>query len=120
MNEATLDHAKACSLAPDALKTRLAWIAQLNARFLIKSRRSTLELVLEYHPLGFADVEKLIQYEQACCSFLTFRLDKSGNQLVLTITAQDVAHAAADELFEQFVATAVLEKTSCCTGACSA
>ena len=119
MNEATLDHAKACSLAPDELKARLAWIAQLNSRALITSRRSNLDLVLEYRPLAFGDVEKLIEYEQTCCSFLSFRLDKSGNKLVLTITAQETARVAADDLFEKFAATSVSERISCCTGGCS-
>ena len=119
MNEGTLDHAKACSLAPDELEARLAWIAQLNSRALITSRRSGLELVLEYRPLGCGDVEKLIEYEQTCCSFLGFRLDKSGNKLVLTITARETARAAADDLFEKFAATSVPEGPSCCIGGCS-
>lgn len=120
MNEATLDRTKACSLAPDELEARLAWITQLNSRALIAARRSNLELVLEYRPLAFGDVEKLIEYEQTCCGFLSFRLDKSGAELVLTITAQETARAAAEDLFDQFVVTAVPEKTACCTGACSA
>lgn len=119
MNEATSGHAKACSLAPDELKARLAWIAQLNSRALITSRRSDLDLILEYRPLASSDVEKLIEYEQTCCSFLSFQLDKSGNKLVLTIAAQETARAAADDLFEKFAATSVSERISCCTGGCS-
>lgn len=121
MNEGTLDHAKSCSLAPDNLKARLAWIAHLNARALISSRRSDLELILEYRSLASRDVEQLIEQEQSCCSFLAFRLDKSGDRLLLTIIAPDVAREAATDLFEHFVATSVpAEATSCCVGGCSA
>jgi hypothetical protein len=121
MNEGTLDHAKSCSLAPDDLKARLAWIAHLNARALISSRRSDLELILEYRSLAARDVEQLIEHEQSCCNFLSFRLDKSGERLLLTIIAPDVAREAATDLFDHFVATSVpAEATSCCAGGCSA
>lgn len=118
MNEGTLDNA--CSLAPDDIKARVAWIAQLNSQTLISSRRSDLELVLEYRALAIGEVEQLIEHEQTCCSFLSFRLDKGAGRLVLTITAREAARAAADDLFEQFVATGLPEKAACRAGGCSA
>ncbi len=106
-------------LAPDELETRLTWIAQLNTRALISSRRSDLELVLAYPPLAIGDVERLIEYEQECCGFLSFRLDKSGNNLVPTITAQETSREAAADLFEQFAIGIPQKAPICCAGGCA-
>ncbi|WP_325344437.1 hypothetical protein [Xylophilus sp.] len=92
----------ACTLDTGSFKERIAWIADLNARSLMSSRRSDLALTLEYQPAARSDVRKLVHNEQACCVFLNFDLDERADRLILTIVAPDTAaRDAADVLFEQ-------------------
>lgn len=119
MNEAPACHPRSCSLSPADLESQLAWIGQLNARALITRRRSDLELVLEYKSLAERDVEKLIEYEQVCCSFLSFELDKSGSNLVLKISAPDSAREAAEPLFAALAAGPEAGRRSACCGSCT-
>ncbi len=104
----------ACTLDTGSLKTRLAWIAGLNARALTTSRRGELVLTLEYRREALGDVRELVRGEQACCAFLDFRLDERGDTLVLTITAPEAARDAADMLFEQFEARGTPAEASAC------
>lgn len=112
----------ACTLDTGALKNRLAWIADLNAKALTKSRRGDLALTLEYRPEALGDVRELVRREQACCAFLDFDLDERADKVVLTITAPGAARDAADMLFEQFMARSTpAEAPACgCTSGCQA
>lgn len=95
---------RTCTLGVDGIRARLAWIARLNSRALISARRSGLELVLEYRSLAISDVERLIESERSCCSFLAFQLDKVGTSLLLKIRAQETDRQAAESLFARFSA----------------
>ncbi len=120
MNQVPSRHSKSCSLIPYELNARLAWITGLNAKSPIGTRRPDLELVLEYTSLAANDVEQLIEYERACCGFLSFRLYKRGINLVLTISAHNTDRAAADALLGQFEAIDVAPRSACCgTGGCA-
>jgi hypothetical protein len=112
----------ACTLDAGSFKTRLAWIADLNAKALTKSRRGDLALSLEYRPEALEDVRQLVRGEQACCAFLDFSLDQRADKVVLTITAPEAARDAADMLFEQFMARSTpAEASACgCTSECQA
>jgi hypothetical protein len=112
----------ACTLDAGSFKTRLAWIADLNAKALTKSRRGDLVLILEYRPEALEDVCQLVRGEQACCAFLHFSLDERADKVVLTVTAPEAARDAADTLLEQFMARSTSgEASACgCTSGCQA
>jgi len=112
----------ACTLDAGAFKTRLAWITDVNAKALTKSRRGDLALILEYRREALEDVRELVRGEQACCAFLHFSLDERADKVVLKITAPEAARDAADTLFEQFVARSTsAEASACgCTSGCQA
>jgi hypothetical protein len=96
----------ACALAPGDFNSRLAWIAELTRDALRENRRDDLVLQLTYAPEAAHRVREMIRHEQACCAFLAFDLREEPDAVRLTITAPEDARAAADTLFEQFVAPA--------------
>jgi hypothetical protein len=96
----------ACTLAPGDFKDRLAWIAELTRNALRGYERHDLTLVLRYDPQAADRVEEMVRREKTCCSFLTFDVRQHPDEILLTIKAPEEARAAADMLFEQFVASA--------------
>jgi hypothetical protein len=96
----------ACTLTRDDFDSRLAWIGELTRDALREHRRDDLVLQLTYAPEAAHRVREMVRREQACCAFLTFDLRAEPDAVQLTITAPEDARAAADALFEQFVATA--------------
>lgn len=99
----------ACTLAPDAYKDRIAWIAALNEDALLGHERHDRQLDLRYAPRARARVSELVRNEQACCSFLCFELRDDVDAIRLTITAPESARGAADALLEQFMAGATAQ-----------
>jgi len=106
----------ACSLTAGNLKDRLAWIGELTRDALRSHERRGLMLDLRYAPEAADRVREMVRKEQECCAFLTFETHEDPDEIRLTITAPEAARKAADELFEQFVAS-VPTKTvlGCCT-----
>ena len=96
----------ACTLAPDDLGGRLAWIAELTRDALREHRRDDLVMQLTYAPEAAHRVREMVRREQACCAFLAFDLREEPDAVRLTVTAPEDARAAADALFRQFVAAA--------------
>ena len=96
----------ACTLTPGDFNSRLAWIAELTRDALREHRRDDLVLQLTYAPEAAHRVREMVRREQACCAFLTFDLREEPDAVRLIITAPEDARAAADTLFEQFVAMA--------------
>ncbi|HLZ39788.1 MAG TPA: hypothetical protein VKQ11_02440 [Candidatus Sulfotelmatobacter sp.] len=105
----------ACSLTADNLKNRLAWIGELTRDALRRHERRDLVLDLRYAPEAADRVREMVRKEQECCAFLAFETHEDPDEIRLTITAPEAARKAADELFEQFVAS-VPTKTvlGCC------
>jgi hypothetical protein len=96
----------ACTLAPGDFDNRLAWIAELARDALREHRRDDLVLQLTYAPEAAHRVREMVRRERTCCAFLTFDLREDPDGVRLIIAAPEDARAAADALFEQFVATA--------------
>lgn len=119
----TIDTPIACTLDAGNLKDRLDWIAGLNARALLESRRDDLTLVLDYDRDAIGDVRRMMAGEQACCAFLGFDLAEADGLVRLTITAPEDAREAAEALFEPFASRggeAQAAKPCGCTGGCGA
>lgn len=92
----------ACTLEAGDFKTRIAWIADLNRRALLGSRREDLRLELTYAPDAQEDVHELVRREQQCCGFLDFELRTDSDAVRLVVTAPETAREAADLVFEPF------------------
>jgi hypothetical protein len=102
----------ACTLAPGAFMDRLASINALVRDALRGHERRNLVLDLRFTPEARDRVREMVRNEQACCSFLTFDLREAPDEIRLTITAPEAARAAADLLFEQFIAAAPWNPTA--------
>jgi hypothetical protein len=91
----------ACTLTPDVMTDRLASINQLAQDGLI-AREST-DAGLRVRLRDAEDIERrtrhLIAAESSCCSFLTFSLERVGDELVLEISGPDDARPVIDLFF---------------------
>ena len=105
----------ACTLTAGNFKDCMAWIGELTRDALRSHERQDLVLDLRYAPEAADRVREMVRKEQECCAFLTFAIGEGLHEIRVTITAPEAARKAADELFEQFVAS-VPTKTvlSCC------
>jgi hypothetical protein len=93
-----------CSLAPEPLGERVAWISEISAQGLL-SRESDGDL----HRLRFRSepglrqqLEELVAAESKCCSRLSLSLEEDGAELVLSISAPVEAQPLARALAESF------------------
>jgi hypothetical protein len=91
----------ACSLTPDAMTGRLAFIDTLRDDALIA--RETTDRGLRVRLRDGEDVEQrvreLIAAESSCCSFLSFGLERVDGEIVLAIDGPDDARPVIDLFF---------------------
>jgi hypothetical protein len=104
----------ACTLDVGDFKERLAWIADLNRRALVGSRRNGLRLELTYAPHALEDVRELVRHEQQCCAFLDFDLRADSDAIRLVVTAPEAAREAAELVFEPFQSKDAVTSTGSC------
>ncbi|MYN16386.1 hypothetical protein GTP81_06435 [Rugamonas sp. FT107W] len=79
----------ACTLTPGEFKERAAWLQDLTDRALLSHSIFAAHALLRYRPDAKADVEVMVQQEQACCAFLQFELEEMEDHLLLTIKARN-------------------------------
>lgn len=119
-----MDHADIpfpnCSLDGRALQQRIAAIANLNRRALVRLSRSGRSLVLNYRADALPDIQGMVADEKKCCSFLNFDVTTTPAGIELTITVPEDQADNADVLLSPFSTanSEATEGTSCC-GACS-
>jgi hypothetical protein len=92
----------ACTLAPGAFRRRVEKIRNLAAESLREARCDGRSLHLTYDASAARRVHEMVDGERACCAFLDFDLREDARRIYLTITAQEDAGQAADELFKYF------------------
>lgn len=105
----------ACTLDTGSFRERQSWIANLNVRALLSSKRDGVVTILEYDRRALEDVRKFVRSEKACCGFLDFALRECGDKVLVTITAPEVAAEAADTLFQQFEAKTIVAAAPPCS-----
>ena len=91
----------ACTLTPDAMTDRLAFIEALSADALL-ARETTekgLRVRLRDSPEIERRVRELIAAESACCAFLAFELTREPGELVLEVTGPADARPVIDLFF---------------------
>ena len=120
MNETMEAGPIVCTLNGSSFKSRMVWIADLNARALKKARRTDLRLELHYARSAIADVRQMIAQEQECCAFLSFDLVEGWRTLKLTITAPETARDAAEMVFVPFRQKTPQTAACGCTEGCGA
>jgi hypothetical protein len=105
-----------CTLSAGNFKDRIAWIGELTRDALRSHGRQDLILDLRYAPEAAGRVREMVRKEQECCAFLTFELHEDVDEIRLMITAPEQAREAANQLFEQFVASAPTKPELGCCG----
>ena len=93
----------ACTLGAGAYRERLAWITGLNRSALQSVRREGPRMILAYDRGAAVRVREMIRREQECCAFLDFELDEGASELMLVITAPEMARDALVAVFDPFV-----------------
>lgn len=92
----------ACTLSPEALRDRTAWIADLNRTWLRSVEREPYAIVLTYAPGSEQKLHELVRLESTCCAFLDFRFGAdSPDAIVLRIQAPAVV--GAEQLLAPFL-----------------
>lgn len=110
----------ACTLGTDDFKDRVAGIAALNARHLLRKRREDLVLVLTYDLAARSEVAELMAREQTCCAFLKFDMRETDAAVELSVRVPEAARQAADALLEPFLGGLSSTPSPQCGGSCSA
>lgn len=103
MPDSTPEAPIACTLSRGDLRTRKAWIADLNRTSLLGHRRDDLRLELAYVPDAVDRVLEMVRREQACCAFLAFDVSQDADAIRVVITAPETARIAAGTVFEAFL-----------------
>lgn len=97
---ATSGSVVACSLHPDLVGSRIDdWARLLTPA---KSRESLPGGVRIGFDREFDLVElaRLVEAEQSCCSFFTFRIEVTADRILLEVTGPDAAQSVIAALFE--------------------
>jgi hypothetical protein len=83
----------ACSLDGSDQAKRLREIAELSRRALLETRETPTGLRMRFaaRPGTREELERLIEIESRCCSFLRFELDCSDEELVLEVGGPEQA-----------------------------
>jgi hypothetical protein len=111
--------AVACTLPPDELLERLAWIRRVSAHGLVSHQRDGASWRLSYKLSALPDLQRLVEQERLCCSQLSFSLTHGGDVASLMISAPKGQEDEAQWLFEQFVPPpAPCKACGCAPSAC--
>ncbi|WP_341892581.1 hypothetical protein [Variovorax sp. YR752] len=109
----------ACTLDPQAMGSRLAWIRGVTERSLLAHRHEGRELRLVYRPDAADELRRIVNLERDCCAFLDFALEATATEMVLTITSPADTEPDAQRLFAQFLPAARPAAPACgCKGGC--
>lgn len=114
--------ALACTLPPQGLQQRIAWIQDVTARGLVAHELTAASLQLRYRLEVAAELAQIVAGERACCAFLQFELQQREGDVVLTLHAPAGIGADARWLFEQFLPKAEpahRRACGCAAGACT-
>jgi hypothetical protein len=103
-----VDKPVACSLEANALATRLDEIAAVGRDALVAREGTGGSHLLRFRADGdtAARLERIVDAERECCSFLTMEVRRVGDELELTIVAPAEGEGTAEALAAGFAAGA--------------
>ena len=104
----------ACTLGAGDYKSRLTWIAALNAEALVSARRDDLRLELSYAPHALDRVRQFVRQEQECCAFLNFEVREDAEAVRVSIEAPEGVRDAIEAVFEPFRSGAATAASCVC------
>ncbi len=93
----------ACTLGPESLGPRLAWIRRVTEQSLIDHELAGATLRLMYRTEAQHELEQIVAKERECCSFLTYSLERTASAVQLIIHTPPGTEANAKWLFDQFL-----------------
>jgi hypothetical protein len=88
----------ACTLTPAATADRVEWLQRLGAESLIDGERTGSCLRLRFAAATEDEVRRWVRAEQECCPFLSFDLDRTGDELQLEVVGPPGAGPVLDGL----------------------
>jgi hypothetical protein len=95
----------ACSLdAADGARRMEQW-RRLGEHAQLDAHRDGHTLAITYRPLALAELQRLVEAERSCCSFLAWSLSPSPDRVVLTIQADDAGDPELSRLAGLFGAS---------------
>jgi hypothetical protein len=91
----------ACTLAPDRMRGRLAFIDALIADALLDQQPMADGVRFRFRDEPDAEwrVRELVDLETQCCPFLRFEIARAGNSIVLDITGPADARPVIEQFF---------------------
>jgi hypothetical protein len=91
----------ACSLDGNDQAKRLREIAELSRRALLETRETPAGLRMRYSawPGIREELQRLIEIESRCCSFLRFELDSLEGDLILEVGGPEQARPLIEGMF---------------------
>jgi hypothetical protein len=88
----------ACTLTPGAMADRGEWLRRLGDESLIAGERRDGGLDLRFDASAEGEVRKWVRAEEECCAFLSFELDRAGDELRLAVAGPPGAEPVLDGL----------------------
>ena len=88
----------ACTLTPGATTERVEWLRQLGAKSLVAGERTDGGLRLRFDAAAEDEVRRWVRAEGECCAFLSFDLDRTGDELRLEVGGPPGAEPVLDGL----------------------
>ena len=88
----------ACTLTPGAMADRGEWLRRLGAASLLAANRRDAGLHLRFEAAAEDEIRRWVRAERECCAFLSFELDRTGDEVHLTVTGPPGAEPVLDGL----------------------
>ena len=88
----------ACTLTGASLEERAVWLRRLGEAALIDGARDGNRLDLWFRSEAEADARELVRAEGECCPFLFFEVDRSADEVHLTVTGPLEAGPVLDDM----------------------
>jgi hypothetical protein len=88
----------ACTLTPGATADRVEWLRRLGAESLRAAERRDAGLHLRFDAGAEDEVSRWVRAEGECCAFLSFDLDRTGDELRLVVAGPPGAEPVLDGL----------------------
>jgi hypothetical protein len=89
----------ACTLTPGAMTDRVGWLQRLGAQSLVAGQRSDRTLELRFEAAAEDEVRSWVRAEAECCAFLSFDLDRAGDEVRLAVEGPPGSEPVLDGLF---------------------
>ena len=96
----------ACTLTPDAYRSRLLEIATLSREALLHVDQRGDVIELRYDASAIERVRRFVDQERACCAFLGFELQERGTDVQVLVTVPPAARGAVPELLRELTGAA--------------